>query len=53
MGIGIGDDYIGDWCDRNVVVRNIDDFGTAVMDDFARMLLGERFNAKNERRKVA
>ena len=53
VGIGIGADYIGEWCDRNVVVRNIDDFGTAVMDDFARMLLGERFNAKNERRKVA
>ena len=53
VGIGIGADYIGDWCDRNVVVLDIDDFGTAVMDDFARMLLGERFNAKNERRKVA
>ena len=53
VGIGIGANHIGNFCDRSVVVYDVSDFASDVMDDFARMLLGERFKATNERRKVA
>ena len=43
-GIGIGGNYIGNHCDRSVVVNDVDDLAGKVMDDFAKMLLGERFS---------
>lgn len=50
VAVGIGDDYIGRWCDRSVVVEDVDVLASKVMDDFAKMLLGENFVASNERR---
>ena len=49
-GIGIGSDYIGEWCNRSVWVDKPDDLASTVMDDFAKMLLrNERFNANNKK----
>ena len=52
-GIGIGGDYIGNWCDKSITVRHVDDLASKVMDDFAKMLLGERFNASNVKGEAA
>lgn len=49
VGIGIGGNYIGAFCSRSVVVKNVGDLATSVMDDFGRMLLGERFVADNSK----
>lgn len=52
-GIGIGGNFIGNWCDRSIAVRQVDDLASKVMDDFAKMLLGERFNASNVKGEAA
>ena len=50
VGIGIGGDHIGEFCERSIWVNEISELATSVVDDLAHMLLGERFNARNERR---
>ena len=50
VGIGIGSNFIGNWCDRSVWVKDPSDLASKVMDDFAKMLLrNERFNANNKK----
>lgn len=54
VGVGIGGNYIGRYCDRSVAVYDPKDLASTVMDDFARLLLrNEKFSASNMKGEAA
>ena len=54
VGVGIGGNYIGKYCDRSVAVYDPKDLASTVMDDFARLLLrNEKFSASNMKGEAA
>jgi len=54
VGVGIGDDYIGKYCNRSIAVYKPEDLASTVMDDFARLLLrNEKFSASNMKGEAA
>ena len=54
VGVGIGGDYIGKYCNRSIAVYKPEDLASTVMDDFARLLLrNEKFSASNMKGEAA
>jgi len=54
VGVGIGGDYIGKYCNRSIAVYDPKDLASTVMDDFARLLLrNEKFSASNMKGEAA